>query len=56
MTIYKAFVRPYLDYDDVFYSEAYNKRFHQKLEFTISLESIQYNACLDLSEAITESP
>lgn len=47
MTIWKAFVRPYLDYGDVIYSEAYSKRFHQKLEFIISLESIQYNACLD---------
>ena len=45
MTIYKAFVRPHLDYSDVIYDEAYNKIFHQKLE------SIQYNACLALSEA-----
>ena len=40
MTIYKAFVRPHLDYGDVIYGESYNETFHQKLE------SIQYNACL----------
>ena len=49
MTIYKAFVRPYLDYGDVIYDEAYNETFHQKLE------SIQYNAFLALSETITGS-
>ena len=42
ITIYKAFVRPYLDYDDVFF----NASFHEKLE------SIQYNACLALTGAI----
>ena len=46
MTIYKAFVRPCLDYGDVIYDEAYNERFHQKPE------SVQYNACLALTEAI----
>ena len=47
MTIYKVFVRTYLDYDDVIYDEAYNETFHQKLEF------IQYNACLAPSRTIT---
>ena len=42
MTIYKALVRPHLDYADVIYDEAYNETFHQKLEF------IQYNASLAL--------
>ena len=32
MTMYKAFVRPHLDYGDITYDEAYNERFHQKLE------------------------
>ena len=32
MTIYKAFVRPHLDYRDVIYDEAYKEAFHQKLE------------------------
>ena len=46
MTIYKAFVRPHVDYGDVIYDEAYNEAFHQKFE------SLQYNACLALSAAI----
>ena len=49
MTMYKAFVRPHLDYDGIIYDEAYNETFHQKLE------SIQYNACLALSGAIRGS-
>ena len=49
MTMYKAFVRPHLDYGDLIYDEAYNETFHQKLE------SIQYNACLALSGAIRGS-
>ena len=49
MTMQKAFVRPYLGYDDINYDEAYNKTFHQKLE------SIQYNACLALLGAIRGS-
>ena len=46
ITIYIASVRPHLDYGDMIYDEAYNKRFHQKLE------SIQCNVCLALSGAI----
>ena len=46
ITMYKAFVRPHLDYGNMIYDEAYNETFHQKLE------SIQYNACLALSGAI----
>ena len=49
ITIYKALVRPYLDYGDMIYDEAYNKTFHQKIE------SIRYNACLALSGAIRGS-
>ena len=49
MTMYKTFVRPHLDYGDIIYDEAYNETFHQKLE------SIQYNACLDLLGAIRGS-
>ena len=33
-------MRPHLDYGNMVYDEAYNQRFHRKLE------SIQYNACL----------
>ena len=38
ITIYKAFIRPHLDYGDILYDQACNMSFHQKLE------SIQYNA------------
>ena len=46
ITMNKALVRAHLDHGNMIYDEAYNKRFHQKLE------SIQYNACLALSGAI----
>ena len=46
ITIYKAFVRPHLDYGDVLYDQAFNASFHEKLE------SIQYNACLALTGAV----
>ena len=32
ITIYKAFVRPHLDYGDVLYDQAFNALFHEKLE------------------------
>ena len=39
VTIYKAFIRPHLDYgDNIIDNQAYKESFHQKLE------SIQYNA------------
>ena len=43
VTIYKAFVRPYLDYGDVLCYKAFNNSFHAKIE------SIQYNACLAIT-------
>ena len=43
ITIYKAFVRPHLDYGDILFDQTYNSSFHEKLE------SIQYNACLDIT-------
>ena len=46
ITIYKAFVRPLLDYGDTLYDQAYNASFHQKLE------KIQYNACIAITGAI----
>ena len=46
ISIYKAFVRPYLDYGNILYEQAYNMSFHHKLE------SIQYNACLAITGAI----
>ena len=46
ITIYKAFIRPHLDYGDVQHDQAFNKLFKEKLE------SIQYSACLALTGAI----
>ena len=46
ITIYKASVRPYLDYSDVLYDQVFNTSYHKKLE------SVQYNACLAWTEAI----
>ena len=46
ITIYKAFVRPHLDYGDILYDQAFNLSFQQKLE------SIQYTACLAITGAI----
>ena len=45
-TIYKAFVRPHLDYGDVPYDQAFNNSFHTKTE------SIQYNDCLAITGVI----
>ena len=46
ITIYKAFVRPHLDYGDIVYDEAYNASFHHKLVL------IQYKAYLAITGAI----
>ena len=46
LTIYKAFIRPHLDYGDTIYYQADNDSFHQKLE------SIQYNVALAITGAI----
>ena len=46
ITIYKAFVRPHLNYGDTTYDKAYNAFFHRKLEL------FQYNACLAITVAI----
>ena len=43
VTIYKAFVRPHLDYGDILYYQAFNNSFHDRLE------SIQYNDCLAIT-------
>ena len=49
MTIYKAFVRPHLEYGDITYDEAYNKNFIRNLEIfkrkyyqELGLESLQH--------------
>ena len=42
ISIYKAFVRPHLDYGFVLFDQAPNASSHEKLE------SMQYNACIAL--------
>ena len=32
ITIYKSFIRQYLDCGDIFYDKAFNESFHQKIE------------------------
>ena len=49
ISIYKAFVRPHLDYGDVLFDQAFNPSFHEKLE------SIQYNACLALTGTVRDT-
>ena len=46
VSIYKAFVKPHLNYGDILYDQAFNSYFHD------SLESIQYIACLAIMAAI----
>ena len=46
ISIHIAFFRPYLDYGDILYDQAYNMSFYHKLE------SSQYNACLAITGAI----
>ena len=46
LTIYKTFIRSQLDFADAIYDQAYNSSFHEKLE------SLQYNACLAITEAL----
>ena len=46
VTIYKSFIRPQLDYEDLIHDRVYNSLFHQ------SIESIHYNATLAITDAI----
>ena len=46
LTIYKTFIRSQLDYADIIYDQAYNSAFHNKLE------SVHYNGCLAITDAI----
>ena len=48
-TIFKSFIRPHLDYEDIIYDRAYNALFHQ------NIESIQYNAALEITGAVRET-
>ena len=49
ITIYKSFVRPPLDYEDILYDQTFNNSFHERLE------SIQYNAAPAITGAIRGS-
>ena len=49
LTIYRAFVRPHLDYGDVIYDNPGNASFSQQLE------SIQYSAALEITGCIRET-
>ena len=46
--IYKAFIRPHLDYGDVVFDQAFNNSFNRRLE------SIQYNTALVITGATRE--
>ena len=48
-TIYRSFIRPHLDYEDIIYNQAYSISFHQKLE------SIQFNSALAIAGTIRGS-
>ena len=48
LTIYKTFIRSWLDYAGTIYDPAYNSAFHDKLEY------IQYNAWLAITGTSTE--
>ena len=41
LTIYKSLIRPYLDYGDIIYDEAYNSSFHQNLEKFSIIQCLQ---------------
>ena len=49
LPIKKIFIRPHLDYVEIIYDQVYNASFHQKLEL------LQYNACLGIIRAITDT-
>ena len=46
LTIYRSFIRPYLDYGDVIFDQPENESFSSKIE------SVQYNASLAIAGAI----
>ena len=46
ISIFEALIRSYIDHGEVLYDQIFNNSFKEKLE------SIQYNACLNLTGAI----
>ena len=49
VTIYKFFVRPHLDFEDILFDQTFNNSFHEKLEL------IQHNAALAITCPIGSS-
>ena len=49
MTIYKAFLRPLIDYEDIIYNQLQNESFCNKIE------SVQYKAALAITGAIQDT-
>ena len=49
VTVYKAFIRPHLDYRDIIYDQTFIKNFHQS--FHQKVELLQYNAVLAIAGA-----
>ena len=49
VTIYKSFIRRYLDYGDITFDQAFNKPFHDNQKV------IQYNASLAVTSVITST-
>ena len=47
--VFKAFIRPNLDYGDIIYNQSYNNSFHKKME------SIQYNAALATTSTLRDT-
>ena len=46
LTIYKSFIRPHLDYNDILYDKPSNENFQNKME------KVQYRACLAINGGI----
>ena len=49
LTIYKSFVRPHLDYDDILYDKPGNLNFESKTE------KVQYKACIAITGSVQET-
>ena len=49
VTIYKSFVRPHLNYEEILYDQVLNNSFHERIE------SVQYNTALAITDPIRRS-
>ena len=50
MTIYKAFVRPHLDFSDVIYTEVYDETFDMKWNLFNIISAYPYRELLEESQ------